>query len=104
MLYAIYAGLNGGFGGATFQCLKNFENSDDASGFAECLAIEEYELYEEMYGIEYEQELDYEDEMYSWIEYRAVEIETEEQLMELAEEESIDSDTICHFVTETLHK
>lgn len=108
-LFAIYAGLGGSFGGATFQYLENFENVDDANDFAESLAREEYESYEGIHGILdqeecEEQDIDYEDEVCSWIDYRVVEIETEEQLMELAEEENMDIDTICHFVTETFHK
>ena len=88
MLYAIYAGLTGGFGGANFVCLKTFNNDDDANCYAEDCAREEFDSYNlSMFGIEHEIE--------AWIDYYVVEIKTEEQLMKLGEDENIDSDAIC---------
>lgn len=95
-LYAIYAGLSGGFGGANFVCLKTFSNDDEANCYAETCAREEFDSYSiSMFGIEHE---------IVWIDYYAIEITTEEQLIKLGEDEGIDSDAICHFVTETFHK
>ena len=109
-LYAIYAGLGGGFGGRKFIEFEFFECQEYADDYAECIAREEYESYEGiMHGILdteecKEQGVLYEDEVISLIEYEAISIESEEQLIELGEKEGIDSDVICHFVTETFHK
>lgn len=51
MKYAIYAGLNGGFGGAIFQYVDDFDNEDEALGAAHDKAVEEYESYEGCHGI-----------------------------------------------------
>ena len=108
MLYAIYAGMGGSFGGANFIGLAVHDNEEQAMEEARCVAIEEYESYERLYGV-FDQQcdedgLDYAEEIESWIDFKVIEIKTEEQLMELTEDESIDSDVICHFVTETFHK
>lgn len=48
--WAIYAGLSGGFGGATF---KEFHNGSrkDAEDYAYQLAVQEYESYEWLHGL-----------------------------------------------------
>jgi hypothetical protein len=51
MKYKIYAGLGGGFGGATYQESINFDNMDEALTHAEELAYEMYDDYAGMYGL-----------------------------------------------------
>lgn len=96
--YKLYAGLNGGFGGATFQGIFEFKSESDAEAAAYQLAVEEYESYGGNHGLlDYEgayddliesgmvdpnemseQELDdlvtnhYLEYMESWLEWRAV--------------------------------
>ena len=89
MKYNIYAGLGGGFGGATYQGTGDFSSLDSAEEMAYQLASEEYESYEGNHGIrswadvadeeglDYEEDEDeineiYEDEKESWMEYYAV--------------------------------
>lgn len=86
MRYNIYAGLGGGFGGATYQGTGDFSSRDSAEEMAYQYAIEEYEMYEGSHGIrswadiadeecldyeedEYEINEMYEDERESWMEY-----------------------------------
>lgn len=54
--YKVYAGMSGGFGGATFQGTYEFASEDEALKAAYCLAEEEYQSYEGSHGI-----LSYED-------------------------------------------
>lgn len=54
--YKIYAGMSGGFDGATFQGTYEFTSEDEALKAAYCLAEEEYQSYEGSHGI-----LSYED-------------------------------------------
>lgn len=49
--YALYAGMTGSFGGATFQCFAECNSPDEAEQEAYQLAREAYESYEGMYGI-----------------------------------------------------
>ena len=49
--YALYAGMTGGFGGATFQTFAECEDGDEAEREAYALAMEIYESYEGMYGL-----------------------------------------------------
>ena len=51
MKYKIYAGLGGGFGGATYQATEDYASMDEALADAYNLAVEEYQSYEGMYGI-----------------------------------------------------
>lgn len=51
MKYAIFAGLSGGFGGATFQYADEFDSEDEALGAARGMAITEYESYEGCHGL-----------------------------------------------------
>jgi hypothetical protein len=107
MGYHIYAGLSGGFGGATYSGYYDVEDKAEAESYAREIAIEEYQSYEGYHGIlsEYEcaQELYgeggpgdvpewvweskiaqeeiremYIEEIESWIEYYVVEGEEEE--------------------------
>lgn len=89
MVYNIYAGLGGGFGGADFCDEAEFASEKDAMKYAREQAIQEYQSYEGYHGIyglddirdEYqnfsleegytEEELEeiYNEEIESWIEY-----------------------------------
>ena len=51
MKYAIFAGLSGGFGGATFQYVDNFDSEYEALDAAYDKAVEEYESYEGCHGL-----------------------------------------------------
>ena len=51
MLYNIYAGLGGGFGGAEYKGTIDCKTFDDATQIAYELAIEEYESYAGMKGL-----------------------------------------------------
>ena len=72
--YKIYAGLDGGFGGATYRGTYEFETEDDAWKEAYDLAWEEYESYAGLYGL-----LDWDGAYEDWIE-SFNEIPTDEQL------------------------
>lgn len=99
MKYNIYAGLSGGFGGATYQGTEDFDNIDEATDVAYQLACEEYDAHAGNYGlrswgdIAAEEDLDEEDdeleidEIYTeeredWIEYYAVLTEEDDELEE----------------------
>lgn len=86
MKYNIYAGLGGGFGGATYQGTGDFSSRESAEEMAYQYAVEEYEMYEGSHGIrswtdiadeeglDYEEDEDeineiYEYEKESWMEY-----------------------------------
>lgn len=90
--YKLYAGLGGGFGGATYECTAEFDNEDEALNAAYDLAFDEYASYEGYHGIlswddcleEYEEtwgmnhtdsDIDdyYNEQVESWIEYYVVE-------------------------------
>lgn len=91
MLYDIYAGLSGGFGGATFQVTEEYIDEDSATEAAYEIAVEIYQSYEGMHGIlcweeckeileeEWGEVTDedvddyYREEVEGWIEYYAVE-------------------------------
>ena len=49
--FKIYAGLSGGFGGATFCCVDDFHNKKDAEDFARQEAIDMYESYGGYHGL-----------------------------------------------------
>lgn len=51
MKYKIYAGLSGGFGGATYQKTEDYSSMDEALEDAYNLAVEEYQSYEGCHGI-----------------------------------------------------
>lgn len=89
MVYNIYAGLGGGFGGAEFCGEGEFVSEEDAMEYAREQAVHEYQSYEGLHGIfgledireEYQdfgldedftdEELEevYNSEIESWIEY-----------------------------------
>lgn len=95
MKFEIFAGLNGGFGGAQSLGIFDFNDEDEALQAARNAAIEEYESYEgchgilsreeceedliASFGIEYATEDDidmaYLEEVESWIEYYVEEVE-----------------------------
>lgn len=47
----IYAGLGGGFGGATYRGTGDFSSIESAEKMAYQYAVEEYEMYEGYHGI-----------------------------------------------------
>ena len=49
--YNLYAGLSGGFGGATYVGTYEFDNIEEATNEAYLLACEVYESYEGCHGI-----------------------------------------------------
>ena len=66
MKYAIFAGLNGGFGGATFQYVDDFDSEDVRNGLRESFGEEpgEEDVRER-----------YIEEVENWIDYRVEEYE-----------------------------
>ena len=95
--YNIYAGLGGGFGGASYQGTGDFKRLADAENEAYQLAVEEYESYSGCHGLlsrgvvadengldytEDSAEIDelYIEEMESWLDYYAVLEEEDEDL------------------------
>lgn len=90
-LYNLYAGMGGGFGGATFQLQDEFDTHDAAIDYARVLAVEDYEGYAGCHGILSwdevkdelcdencsDQDVDdlYNEEIEGWIEYWAVDAE-----------------------------
>lgn len=100
-MYNIYAGLDGGFGGARYVGTMDCKNIDEALKEAREMAVEEYQSYEGMYGLigwsdiaenlnEYfleedasEEEINdvYIEEMEGWLDYKAV-LKTEDTLDE----------------------
>lgn len=51
MMYNIYAGLGGGFGGANYIGTIDCESLEDAYALAREYAVEEYDSYSGMYGV-----------------------------------------------------
>lgn len=51
MKYAIFAGLNGSFGGAIFQYVDDFDSEEEALNAAYDKAVEVYESYEGCHGL-----------------------------------------------------
>ena len=50
--FKVYAGLGGGFGGATFQGIYDCESASDACSIGYELACEEYESYAGLHGLD----------------------------------------------------
>lgn len=50
--YHLYAGMGGGFGGARYETTEDFKNESEALEAARELAIEHYQSYEGMHGVE----------------------------------------------------
>lgn len=106
MLFNIYAGLGGGFGGARYMGTIDCENENAASDYAYELARDEYNLYEGMYGLfdpgdAYDNPEDYglsdeptEDEieelvledMENWIDYKVIPANEDENIDECERE------------------
>lgn len=99
--YNIYAGINGGFGGAQYKGTSEYKSDDEAEQEAYELAVEDYESYAGFHGIlswndiakqneldpcEDSDEIDelYQQEIDDWIEYYAV----------LTEEDDLDPEDI----------
>lgn len=83
--YNIYAGLNGGFGGASFITTEEFKDIHDAYEYAYDCAVEIYESYVGCHGLRTiedimeEEEVDeseaveiYQEEMEDWLDYYAI--------------------------------
>lgn len=80
--FKIYAGLNGGFGGAEYIETLEFDTESEATDYAYDLAVQEYEGYIGNYGLrsiedimeedeasEDEAQEIYEEEMDSWLDF-----------------------------------
>lgn len=98
IMYAIYSGLGGSFGGKTLIGVEKFENYDQAMEYARGLAIEDYQSYEGMHGLLTEEECEeegatYEDELDSWLDYDAIEI-TEKNYKDIAEDFNNDDQVV----------
>ena len=50
-MFALYAGLAGGFGGATYQGTEEFDTEEEAMDVARQLAIDIFESYFGLYGV-----------------------------------------------------
>lgn len=101
MLYNIYAGLGGGFGGATYKCTMEFNSEDDASRYAYLEARDDYDSYGGMHGLfdpedawenpedygfdemteEAIEEL-YEEDLESWIDYYVIPTDEDDEIDE----------------------
>lgn len=57
MKYNIYAGLDGSFGGASYQYTTDCDNQDEAEDLAYQQAVEEYESFEGLHGIRDREEI-----------------------------------------------
>lgn len=76
--FEIYAGLGGGFGGASLQCIEQCDSLEEAKQYAYELAIEKYESYGDIHGlqtydqaieeakIEVSQEEDFNEDLEEW--------------------------------------
>lgn len=84
--YKVYAGLGGGFGGSTFRGIFPFQDVDEAEKFAHDEAVDEYEMYAGMHGLD-----DYDSIYQEFVDNRIPEDEIDEGDVELALEESMDS-------------
>lgn len=51
MKFNIYAGMSGGFGGATYVTTDDFVTAADAQEYAYQCALDDYQSYEGMHGI-----------------------------------------------------
>ena len=91
MMYNIYAGLGGGFGGANYIGTIDCESLEDAYALAREYAIEEYDSYSGIYDnpedFGLDEDWDEEDvddvlneEINSWIDYWAVPEDEDENL------------------------
>lgn len=49
--YNIYAGLGGGFGGATYQYTQEYDSQEEANDDAYAIAVEDYESYAGYHGV-----------------------------------------------------
>jgi len=88
-LYRIFAGLSGGFGGATEYGIEEFTTDQDAMDYAYEVACNEYESYGGLHGLFNEEdaldenpdlsqeELDamYEEDREYWIDYWVAEVD-----------------------------
>lgn len=91
--FEIYAGLSGGFGGARYRGIEEFETEEEAFNYAWETAVMEYQSHEGFHGILSEGEIEeklreewgedpsedsvreiYLDKMKSWITYYAKEV------------------------------
>ena len=94
--YNIYAGLSGGFGGASFITTEESKDENEAWKYAYECAVEEYESRVGYHGLRTvediieEDEVDeseaieiYQEEMESWIDYYAILTSEDKETVEL---------------------
>ena len=104
-MYAIYAGMGGGFGGRYFRYFDSYESEDDALEDARTIAVEEYESYEDGgHGVLSEEEceeegIDYDEEVENWIDYSVKGVSYEDIVL-ISNDEGLDLDTICNALNE----
>lgn len=102
MEYNIYAGLNGGFGGANYVGTTKYMSEDDANDLAYELACEEFETYEGHFSYELEEihEIEDDDERdAAWCDFREGWIEY--YLTKTSEDESIAQNEIIYLDDES---
>lgn len=56
--FNLYAGLGGGFGGYQYHCTEEYNSKEEAEEAARELAIEEYQSYEGMHGLDSESDIE----------------------------------------------
>lgn len=118
--YKIYAGLNGGFGGARFEGIYEYRNQEEADIAAYNMAVDEYESYAGLHGLlDYggiredleesgffdtidENEIDdmvenaYMEHMESWLDYRAEEVIDDDYGSDIDHDDYDDDDADCY--------
>ena len=97
-IYAIYTGMGGGFGGASFDKIVEYKNYYEAWDEAREMAIDLYKSYEGLHGILSEEDCEqegvsYEDEIDNWTSFFIVEI-TSENIDTILEEDRLSKSDI----------
>ena len=92
-IYAIYTGMCGSFGGASFDKIVEYKNYHEAWDEAREMAIDLYKSYEGLQGILSEEDCEqegvsYEDEIDKWTSFFIVEI-TSENIDTILEEDRL---------------
>ena len=97
-IYAIYTGMCGSFGGASFDKIVEYKNYYEAWDEAREMAIDLYKSYEGLQGILSEEACEqegvsYEDEIDKWTSFYVVEI-TSENINTILEEDRLSKSDI----------
>ena len=97
-IYAIYTGMCGSFGGASFDKIVEYNNYYEAWYEARDMAIDLYKSYEWSHGIRSEEDceqegISYEDEIGKWTSFFIVEI-TSENIDTILEEDRLSKSDI----------